>query len=540
MKKRFLGALLAAVMLISVTSVFSVVSSAETTVTDWDANVITLNTADDFKAFHDKIVNKTTFANQTVKLGADINVKGYSFTNITAADQQFLGTFDGQYHTVSGITATLEAYRGFFGSVGEGVTTGGFKNLAITDSTFSTWSACGIFYGNLHGSTTFENVYLNVSTVNGAGGAMGGFIGRMSSATATVSFKNCVFDGAMTTKNGANGGAYSYAPFVGSLENAATVSFENCLIYGDFTRKEDAANIWAGAGKFINTVGANCAAQISYEDCIQFNEYYQYTSAGRAYAVCPEWTAIGTGATAKTPAGFTARNAGYPVPTTLLCYFPNDPSAAKFVEFRDAEGTLVSRNEFDGDTYTVTELPTVEGADMTKMLWKNVGSGAIIEEGTVLTESAIILLTEIRTKQNEVLGIQLGNTVGGKQNIRFIGGVFFAESACLGVGFEITVKYADENGDIVERYYETTLKTVYTSINATVDGDIKNVTAKELGANYLFALVLEDVPTTEGQLDFTVTTFKAYGAKMLRYYDDSTVTFSVLDGAVDNTLSPLS
>ena len=123
MKKRYLGALLAAVMLISVTSVFSVVSSAETTVTDWDANVITLNTADDFKAFHDKIVNKTTFANQTVKLGADINVKGYSFTKITAADQQFLGTFDGQYHTVSGITATLEAYRGFFGSVGEGVTT---------------------------------------------------------------------------------------------------------------------------------------------------------------------------------------------------------------------------------------------------------------------------------------------------------------------------------------------------------------------------------------------------------------------------------
>ena len=527
-------------MLISMLTVFSLSTGAASTVSDWGADVITLNTADDFKAFHDKIAAKVTFANQTVKLGADINVKGYSFTKITTADQTFLGTFDGQYHTISGITATLEAYRGFFGSVGEGVTTGGFKNLAIKDSTFSTWSACGVFYGNVHGSTSFENIYLNVSTINGAGSAMGGFIGRMATDTATVSFKNCVFDGSMTTKNGANGGAYSYSPFAGSLEKIDFVSFENCLIYGEFTRKEDATNVWAGAGKFVNTVGEGYATKVTYKDCIQFNEYYQYTSAGRAYAVCPEWTAIGTGATAKAPAGFTTRNAGYPVPTAILCFFPDDPNAAKFVEFRNAEGTLISKAEFDGDTYTVTELPTVEGADMSKMIWKNVGSGAIIEEGTVLSQSAIVFLTEIRTKQNEVLGIQLGNAVDGKQNIRFIGGVYYAEPECFGIGFEITFKYKDESGEIVERYYESTLHTVYTSIDATVDGNIKNVSAKELGANYLFALVLEDVPTDLGQLDVTVTTFKAYGAKLLRYRDDSTVTFSILNGAVDSTLAPLS
>ena len=360
-------------------------------------DTITLYNACDFKDFHDKIIAKETFANKTVKLDKDINMTGFTLTKVTEEDQGFLGTFDGQYHTISGITATLQAYYGIFGSVGEGVTSGGFKNLAIKDSTFSTFAFCGVFYGNVHGSTSFENVCLNISIAHGAASAMGGFIGRMTADTATVSFKNCAFDGTITTTSTSNN-AYSYSPFVGALEKIGSASFENCLIYGNFTRMQNANNIWLGAGKFVLSFGDGCAAKTTYNNCIQYNDYYQNDASGQTYAVCPELVSVGSGFGAKTPEGWTALNEGYPVPNTLLPFFMDKVAGARTAQ-TEALVTEHYAYQTNADRTSIRFVAAVNGAadgftavgheiiavTESGKVWTNVVEGAAPDVTTVYT-----------------------------------------------------------------------------------------------------------------------------------------------------------
>jgi len=56
---------------------------------------------------------------------------------------------------------------------------------------------------------------------------------------------------------------------------------------------------------------------------------------------------------------------------------------------------------------------------------------------------------------------------------------------------------------------------------------MKNATAYDLGAFYIYGFVLEDVPTNLGQIDFEVKSFKEIGKLALRIYGQ-TMTVSVL------------
>ena len=328
MKKRILSILLVVTMLAVMVPTFAVASGAETTVTDWDAEVITLYTADDFKAFHDKCVAQKSFVGQTVKLGADIDMSGNALSKYTGDTYGFNGTFDGQFHTLSNVSVSETVYHytgALFGSI-SAANSAVIKNLAVISSAFTHGRYSGVLYGDAHGALTVENVYLDVDMTVPDPYEVGGFVGRTDDDASSITFINCVFDGSIQ----ANNSGRKFSPFMGLVNKGAVFSFTNCLIYGDFTRSYG-NSVWTSAGKFICT--NNSSADITYNDCIQYNDYYRI-GEGMATAVCPELAGIDSGfgafdtiAAEDVPAGYTTLNTDYPVPTTLLPFFADKVNA---------------------------------------------------------------------------------------------------------------------------------------------------------------------------------------------------------------------
>lgn len=298
---------------------------------DWNANVISLETSVEFAAFYNKLTAGETFEGQTVVLGADINMATHKLTPYEDSSTGFLGTFDGQYHTLSNFTLThyVAPYSGaLFGAVAQGKSAT-IRNLGVENAVTTHYAFSGLLYGNVLGTIAFENVYCNANITNASGSPVGGFVGRMNLAGVSVSFENCVFDGSMSCKD------YLYSPFVGVIETAAdgVLSFTNCVIDGNFLRN---GSEWLGAGKFVcqngtksNNVVTPGPTTITYTNCIQYNDYYQTTDPASSKVACPELIGIGEGFTATTPAGFTARNTSYPVPTTLLPFFASEVNGAR-------------------------------------------------------------------------------------------------------------------------------------------------------------------------------------------------------------------
>ena len=105
-----------------------------------------------------KLVNDGTqnFAGRTIYLGADLDLNNREWTSIgTSSSRSFRGTFDGQGHTISKLTQTLEknANGGLFGYVYGGTITG----VTLSDSTF-TLDGRGITLGSLVGVLEEGNV----------------------------------------------------------------------------------------------------------------------------------------------------------------------------------------------------------------------------------------------------------------------------------------------------------------------------------------------------------------------------------------------
>lgn len=146
------------------------------------ANPYQIATADDLKAFRDKVNGGATTA--CAILTANITLdKSETWTPIgSSSKNQYNGTFDGQGHTISGLnvneTGSNEA--GLFGDTAQSNTSPVIKNLTIADSSFVT--ARGYAGGVAgYGGGVFENCHTEASvTVQGmkfAGGIIGSYKG---------------------------------------------------------------------------------------------------------------------------------------------------------------------------------------------------------------------------------------------------------------------------------------------------------------------------------------------------------------------------
>lgn len=157
------------------------------------ANPYQIATADDLKAFRDKVNGGATTA--CAILTADITLdKSETWTPIGSSKNKYNGTFDGQGYTISGLnvneTGSNEA--GLFGDTAPSNTSPVIKNLTIADSSFVT--ARGYAGGVAgYGGGVFENCHTEASvTVQGkkfAGGIIGSYKG--TGITAELSMIQC-------------------------------------------------------------------------------------------------------------------------------------------------------------------------------------------------------------------------------------------------------------------------------------------------------------------------------------------------------------
>ena len=369
MKKRLLSILLVAAMVVAMVPAMVFATSAETSITDWEAEEIVLMNADDYLAFHAQLVAGNTFKGQTVKLGADINLGGVTLDKLgsgVTSTNGFRGTLDGQFHTLQNFKTPTQLSNGFLGNLctADPDVHVQIKNLRVLNYTNTVSKRVGAFYGQVGVKLTFENVYLN-AYINGTKGDSaeyaGGYIGNIVDA-ADVQFRNCVFDGtvAMASNNLSGSG---YVGAVGHKDGVDggeapdnPVVFENCVVTGTF--------YYASAGattnppcRFIGFWGVSNTSDSQhrdvvdgvtvYKNCIQWSEYFQ-NNAGSYKAICDELTGMWPGGNtdtvlAKLPAdgSFTARSSSYPIPTALLPFF-----SAEFINWEEETITLKTADEF--------------------------------------------------------------------------------------------------------------------------------------------------------------------------------------------------
>ena len=248
MQKRTLGIALALCLLLGVLMAMPAAA----------ADVITIATADDLLKLMNQEDGYPLDGNYLVT--ADINLTGKTQKPIgnNPDTNIFTGTFDGNGHTIKGITINSTSnYTGFFGTAGRGAT---IKNLKLEGSVTSTKNATGGLIGYGRETLTVENCVVNV-TVTGvarAAGIIGGYDAYLPDSVLTIA--NCVNNGDVT------GSSEQPAGIIGRIINEKEctnfkASIIGCVNNGDISGKTYASGILA-------LYNANKSATVEIKNCI--------------------------------------------------------------------------------------------------------------------------------------------------------------------------------------------------------------------------------------------------------------------------------
>ena len=161
--------------------------------------------------------NQTVDPDAHAKLMNDINLEGNAtnqWTPIGNDAHQYIGTFDGDGHTISGlyIGSSDTDYQGLFGYLDQG---GTVQDLTVSGSVKGKWYVGGVV-GNNTGGTVTGCIFSGSGTVTGTGDYVGGVVGYNSG-----SVENCYNIGNVSGNN-----------YVGGVVGDNRGSVENCYNTG--------------------------------------------------------------------------------------------------------------------------------------------------------------------------------------------------------------------------------------------------------------------------------------------------------------------
>ena len=242
MKEKFLSVLLVICMISSLVP-FSV----------WAADAdLTISDEDGLKAFAQEVNNGNDYAGKTVVLTNGITLTG-EWTPIGSGIRSgssytgnaFKGIFDGDNHTISGLTisstSSADAVLGLFGVVDGGTV----KNLKLTNVNISVSDSelAGGAVGILTGGGVADNIEVSGSVSAKRGN--GGIVGRML-ISGTIS--NCV-NNALLSATGANVGGIVGAAYYTEIGKTMTIS--GCTNNGSVSSSS------SGVGGIVGLSAAN-------------------------------------------------------------------------------------------------------------------------------------------------------------------------------------------------------------------------------------------------------------------------------------------
>ena len=338
--KKSLSAIIFAILLTSVFvfSSFPMLSAAnsnQTTSTNtsapsdnWNNNVDKVTSNDD-GCYHIDSASKLayiskdiasgswTFRNAEIVLDNDIDLSAYYWTPIGINNRIiFNGTFDGNWHKITGLNVKDAAYAGLFGYVGMGAT---IENLIVENAKVSGKTYAGTIagYSNYYsfGSATFSNLIVinpKVESTNTSSSYAGGIVGYKEGG----SIKNCYVqkndsnEGAKITSGGGSAGGivgllgdkgypnitlcYNNAEILSESSVASTIScsggivgcsknssakIDQCYNTGKITSTSTKQNSYSGgiAGYLLGGTISNCYNEGEINSEVQgYDTYFNY------------------------------------------------------------------------------------------------------------------------------------------------------------------------------------------------------------------------------------------------------------------------
>lgn len=417
---------------------------------------------------------------------------------------------------------------GIIGNLQGSVNITNFSNYATLTGN-NVGGVAGYLVGNA-GMTHRLNHCVNYGALNGS--VAGGIYGDVTSYNDTTSiiFENCINHGVITATGNCGGlighaqkiekmtGCTNYGfvrgetansgGMIGRIEKGTT--FENCANYGAVSN--------GTAGGFI---GCPVSQELNLTGCLNAGEVTGTSHTGGFFGWCdaaPKMTdCANIGVVGASVAGKKLGNIGGYVKaggltlTNVYCF-----GAVSATDMANA-GAILGSGSGEPTAATNVQYVAVENAANTLGT-----SGATV----VTAEQTLALLNAMFTGKTFVLnkgmpvdqttlnpvlrGVQSTDVVDGKYRVRFIAGLNSLDYDYIGFTYSYT--YTDAEGKVKTVTDKQYCQYVMTSILAEDEGGTATqVTADQLCAQYLFALTINAIPTSVGEVVFTVTPFAQVG-----------------------------
>ena len=187
-----------------------------------EGNTITITNEKELARLAYMVNNGHNYKGYTFKLARNMNMLNHAWTPIGDYNNHFMGTFDGQNHTINGIVVNRsgEMYNGLFGWVGDlsgSEAFGEVKNVRLMESSITGGNYTGGLVGRLHwGNLT--NSYTDAA-VNG-GQYTGGLVGQVEGLSANRIYASVI--GSLYLGSHVSGGSNTHL-VVGSRDSYSIV-----------------------------------------------------------------------------------------------------------------------------------------------------------------------------------------------------------------------------------------------------------------------------------------------------------------------------
>ena len=180
---------------------------------------VEIATAEDLNAFAELIEDGQDV---NAVLTADINLAESDYPNLMIGSEsaEFVGTFDGQGHTITyDYQNVTDKWRGLFAFV-NGAT---IRNLRVVGKAYVTNIHFGALIGRAYGDVLVENVVTNVDITGMSTTGVQGDAGMLGANYANITFNNCATLGSMGSEISS-----MYSSYSGWSDGSSKTTLNNC------------------------------------------------------------------------------------------------------------------------------------------------------------------------------------------------------------------------------------------------------------------------------------------------------------------------